>query len=92
MQAKQTVIKNKSGLHARPASDFVLLSKKFESKITIRNVDDNEAEAINAKSITMLLAESLSPGTNVEVAADGSDEAEAVEALVALIDSGFGEL
>lgn len=91
MHAKQTVIKNKSGLHARPASDFVLLSKKFESRVTIRNVDEN-GEAINAKSITMLLAESLSPGTRVEVAADGGDEAAAVEALTALIDSGFGEL
>lgn len=92
MQAKQTVVKNKTGLHARPASDFVLTAKKYESKVTIRNVDDKDAEAINAKSITLILAESFSPGTTVEVAANGSDEAEAVEALVNLIDSGFGEL
>ncbi len=90
MVTKQTSIINKTGLHARPASDFVLKAKGFESKITIRNLDEN-GEAVNAKSIVRLLAEGMGQGTRVEIAAEGPDEQQAVEALVALIETGFGE-
>ena len=89
MVNKQTTIINKTGLHARPASDFVAAATKFKSKITIRRIDsDKEA---NVKSIIFLLSLGLTQGTQVEVAASGDDEAEAVDTLVALIESGFGE-
>ncbi len=91
MYSKTTTIKNETGLHARPAHDFVNAAKKYSSKITIKNLDDAEAEAANAKSMVMILAEGIAKDTHVEVAADGSDEKEAVEELIALIDSGFGE-
>lgn len=90
MFSKKTTIINKSGLHARPASDFVINAKKFESKITIRNLDEN-SEPVNAKSIARILAEGIGCGTNVEVSADGPDEESAVNTLVALIETGFGE-
>ncbi len=89
MYSKKTTIQNSAGLHARPASDFIGLASKFKSKIVIRKVDDEE-EA-NAKSIVMLLALGLAQGEEVEVYAKGEDEVEAVDALVALIDSKFGE-
>lgn len=89
MYSKKTVIKNRTGLHARPASDFIGLASKYKSKIVIRKVDDEE-EA-NAKSIVMLLSLGLGQGEEVEIYAKGEDEVEAVDALVALIDSGFGE-
>lgn len=89
MVNKQTTIINKTGLHARPASDFVAAATKFKSKITIRRIDsDKEA---NVKSIIFLLSLGLTQGTKVEVAASGDDEVEAVDKLVALIESGFGE-
>lgn len=89
MVKKQTTIMNKTGLHARPASDFVAAATKFKSKITIKRIDsDKEA---NVKSIIFVLSLGLTRGTQVEVAASGEDEAEAVETLVALIESGFGE-
>lgn len=90
MYSKQTKVVNATGLHARPASDFVLAAKKYESKVTIRNVDE-DGEAVNAKSIVRLLAEGMGQGTTIEIAAEGSDEQEAVDALVELVESGFGE-
>lgn len=90
MVSKQTVIINKTGLHARPASEFVLKAKEFESTITIRNLDEN-GEAVSAKSVLRLLAEGMGQGTRVEITADGPDERQAVDALVALMETGFGE-
>ena len=89
MVSKQTTIINATGLHARPASAFVMEAKKYQSDITIKDV--NKDGAANAKSIMMILAAGLGTGTTVEVSCDGPDEAEALDALVALIDSGFGE-
>lgn len=86
----QTTIINATGLHARPASMFVAEAKKYESDVTIKNVDKDGAP-VNAKSIMMVLAAGLGTGTKIEVACDGADEQEALDALVALIDSGFGE-
>ena len=89
MVSKQTSIINATGLHARPASVFVTEAKKYQSNVTIKNVDKDSAP-VNAKSI-MILAAGLGTGTKVEVACDGADEQEALDALVALIESGFGE-
>ena len=82
MVSKQTKIINATGLHARPASVFVTEAKKYQCNVTIKN---------NAKSIMMILAAGLGTGTQIEIACDGEDEQAALDALVALIDSGFGE-
>lgn len=89
MYAKETVISNKTGLHARPASDFIACATKFKSRIFIKRVDSNE-EA-NAKSIIMLLSLALDTGTKIEISAEGEDETQAVDTLVALVESKFGE-
>lgn len=88
MVTKQVEFINKTGLHARPASDFVMLAKKYESKITICK---EGGEPVNAKSVVRLLAEGIGKGTKAELAAEGPDEAEAIEALADLVASGFGE-
>jgi phosphocarrier protein HPr len=90
MYQKATVIKNCSGLHARPASEFIACAKKYNSKIMIGRADDKEI--VNAKSIVLLLSLGLSQGDSVAISAIGEDEAEAVNALVELIDFGFGEM
>ena len=89
MYSKTTTIVNKTGLHARPASEFVKAATQFDSKVSIRRVGA-EDEA-NAKSIVFVLSLGLSKGTEVEVIARGDDEQAAVDSLVALIESGFGE-
>lgn len=86
MCSKQTVLMCEGGLHARPASDFVACAKTFSSSITIRNLDVPDRPAANAKSIMRVLAEGVSSGTRIEIAAEGGDEAEAVGALVSLLD------
>ena len=91
MYTKLTTVCNPTGLHARPATEFVTEAKKYKSKITIQNTQEPEEEAVNAKSVVLLLSLGLGRGTPVTLAAEGEDEKEAVEALAALIDSGFGE-
>ena len=90
MVSKQTSIINATGLHARPASLFVSEAKKHACNVTIKNVDKGTAP-VNAKSIMMILAAGLGTGAKVEIACDGPDEQAALDALIALVDSGFGE-
>lgn len=89
MCSKETTIRNESGLHARPASEFVKCANGFESKVLIGRA--NGDTPVNAKSIVMLLALALCKGTQVIIRADGPDEQLAVDTLAALIDSGFSE-
>lgn len=89
MYKKETVVINRSGLHARPASDFVDCACRFESKIKVSRADD--LDFVNAKSTVMLLTLGVGQGEGIIIQASGSDETEAVDALIALVDSGFGE-
>ena len=91
MYEKQTKIFNRSGLHARPASVFVENANKFESSIEIARVGDEE-NSVNAKSMVLLLTLGLCQGEEAVITATGADEKEAVNSLVDLIKSGFGEL
>ena len=88
MYKATTTIKNKTGLHARPASDFVRKARGFSSDITIGKVGE---EAVDAKSIVYLLSLGLGQGTEIEISAEGADEQLAVDTLIATIDEGFGE-
>lgn len=87
MKRKEVEIRNKLGLHARPASLVVKLAGKFESEIQLIKEDTE----INAKSILGVMMLAAGPGQRVTITADGSDEIEAVDALASLIESGFGE-
>ena len=91
MVSKVTRVINATGLHARPATEFVNKANTFSSKITIRNFSDESNKTVNAKSIVLLLTLGVCQGTDVEITAVGLDEVEAVESLVALINTGFGE-
>ena len=89
MYKRTAIVVNQSGLHARPASDFVQTASRFASEITIRRA--GKEEEANAKSIIFLLSMGISQGTEVEIEANGPDEQEAADTLAALIASGFGE-
>lgn len=92
MYQRKTTIGNPTGLHARPASDFIACASKFDAKITIKRTSDVDGdEEANAKSIVNLLALGLCQGEDVTITAKGEDEKQAVDALVELIDSKFGE-
>ncbi|GMA50669.1 HPr-like protein Crh [Alicyclobacillus contaminans] len=81
MYEKQVVVKLKQGLHARPAAEFVKLANSFRSQITVEKGD----KSVDAKSILGLMSLAVSPGLEVTIRANGSDEQEAVEALTALV-------
>ena len=91
MYKKTVTIINKRGLHARPVSDFVNMAAQFKSKITIRRLDEDD-DPVNAKSIAFVLSLGISKGVEVELAANGEDEQEAIDTLVGLINEGFGDL
>jgi phosphocarrier protein len=92
MYQQKTTVANPTGLHARTASDFIAMAKKFEAKIKIKRAEDTEGEEeANAKSIVHLLGLGICQGEDVIITADGSDEKAAVDALIGLIDSRFGE-
>lgn len=83
MVEKEVTVQNKTGLHARPAAMFVQKAGKFSSTITVIK---EEREA-NAKSIMSVMALGASQGSKVVIRAEGSDEEEAVTALVELVES-----
>ncbi|MDF2612396.1 MAG: crh [Clostridia bacterium] len=79
---KMTVeIVNPTGLHARPASDFVKRAIAFKSDVFL----ENGIKRMNAKSILGILAMGLSQGSQVDIITDGEDEEEALEALISYI-------
>jgi len=81
------VIKNKVGLHARPASVFVREASKFKSVITVIH---GNAHA-NAKSILNVLTLGANQGALISVRAEGDDAEAALQALKALNDSNYGD-
>ena len=80
-------IENKTGIHARPASQFVQKASSFKSKVQIKA----KGKTVDAKSILMIMSMGLVKGTEVTIVADGPDEADAVAALKQMIDDKFGE-
>lgn len=81
------VITNKIGLHARPATRFVQEAARFQAQIQVQYGE----KSANAKSILAVLKLGASQGATLLIRADGADAAAAVQALVSLIESKFGE-
>ena len=80
-------VRNKVGLHARPASLFVQTAKKFQSDIRVQH---GEREA-NAKSILTVLTLGANRGAVLTLRAEGTDAEDALAALTALVEENFGE-
>lgn len=87
MQEKTILITHEVGLHARPASLFVQTASKFASEIKV-SCEDKTA---NAKSILTVLTLGAHQGSEITITAEGPDAEEAVNALVDLVESNFGE-
>ena len=78
---KTLVIKNKQGLHARPAALFVQVANKFDSAITVKKDD----EIVNGKSIMGILILGAEKGTRIDIEADGEDAGRAISELTDLV-------
>ena len=87
MYSHEITVQNEVGLHARPATYFIQKANEFKSGIWV----EKEERRVNAKSLLGVLSLGIVKGTNIALIADGSDEKEAVDALVSLIQNNFGE-
>lgn len=87
MTSRTVTVTNTLGLHARAAARFVHLASRFESQIRV----GRDTKVMDGKSIMGILLLAAARGSALMISADGTDEAAAVEALVQLVESGFGE-
>lgn len=87
MISKDFTINNKLGLHARPSAQLTQVAGRYESEVFIAK----NGRRVNAKSIMGVMMLAAGPGSTVTVDAEGPDEQQALEAIGALIASGFGE-
>ncbi len=84
---RTVVISNKRGLHARAAAKFVMVAERFDFSIEVIR----DGQSVPARSIMGLMMLGAGKGAAIELCADGWDAKEALDALVALIESGFDE-
>jgi phosphocarrier protein len=83
MFTQDYVMKNQTGLHARPASLFVKAANTFQSSIKVRKGD----EEVDARSIISILTLGAGLGERITIEATGADENEAVQSLIDLMDT-----
>jgi phosphocarrier protein HPr len=87
MQSRQVTVRNQLGMHARAAARFVHAAGAFSSQIRV----GRGARTVDGKSIMGILLLAAARGSVVTITADGPDEADALDALCGLVESGFGE-
>ncbi len=87
MTTKKVTIKNRAGIHARPAALIVNTANQYDSEIYLEKDDMR----INGKSIMGIITLGAGYNSDIAVIADGDDEDEAVEAITALFENRFEE-
>ena len=87
MTAQAVTVVNQLGMHARAAAKFVHLATRFEARVRVAR----DRREMDGKSIMGILLLAAPRGSIITISADGADERDAVDALVALVQSGFGE-
>jgi phosphocarrier protein len=87
MTERVMIVKNKLGLHARPAATFVREAARFKSNVVVVK----EGLEVNGKSVMGLMLLAAESGSKLSIKADGPDEAQALDALQKLFDGKFGE-
>jgi phosphocarrier protein FPr len=81
------VVKNRLGLHARPAARFVTMANRFKAEISV----SKNGRQVSAKSINQVATLGVRQGDEILVTAAGSDAGEALAAIQALADDNFGD-
>ncbi|WP_412062966.1 HPr family phosphocarrier protein [Rubrivirga sp. IMCC45206] len=87
MITREVTVRNKAGVHTRPASMIVREASRFSSEFFIRK----DGYEINGKSIIGVMTLAAEQGASLDLLFEGPDEAEAADALEALFERGFGE-
>ena len=84
------MVRNPTGLHARPAALFVRTAGQFGSKVTVSNPAAGKGP-VDAKSILSVLTLGVSSGTEIEVTAEGDDAEAAIAGIREAVEAGLGE-
>jgi phosphocarrier protein len=84
---RTVTIRNRLGLHARPAADFVKLAAAYSADIWVVRGDLE----VNGKSIMGVMMLAAEAGASISIRASGGDAVAALDALAALVDAGFNE-
>ena len=87
MTSQAVTVVNQLGMHARAAAKFVHLATQYEAHVKVAR----EEREMDGKSIMGILLLAAARGSTITISGEGSDERDAVAALVALVASGFGE-
>ena len=87
MLSREVKITNTIGLHARPATFFIQKANSYKSSIWV----EKDSHRVNAKSLLGVLSLGISKGMAINLIADDQDEADALDGLVELINTGFAE-
>jgi len=87
MIERTVTIKNRTGLHTRPAAMLVKVAAKYQSEFFIRK----DSFEINGKSIIGVMTLAAEQGAMLVFRFEGPDEQEAADAVIALVDRGFDE-
>ena len=87
MLTREVTVRNRAGVHTRPASMIVREAARFDADFYIKK----DGYEINGKSIIGVMTLAAEQGATLELQFEGSDEAEAADALEALFENGFGE-
>ncbi|MCI9527526.1 MAG: HPr family phosphocarrier protein [Lachnospiraceae bacterium] len=87
MVSQKVTIKNPTGLHLRPAGILCKEAVKYQALITF----NFKGGTANAKSVLSVLGACIKSGDTIEFVCDGEDEDEALQAVVAAVESGLGE-
>ncbi|MBR1614124.1 MAG: HPr family phosphocarrier protein [Treponema sp.] len=87
MTEKTLTVKNRAGIHARPAALIAQTANKFSSEITI----EKDSTTVNAKSIMGVITMAAGYNTVLVLRAEGPDEKQAVESIFDLFESKFDE-
>ncbi|MBI3402723.1 MAG: HPr family phosphocarrier protein [Acidobacteria bacterium] len=87
MTSQEVTVVNQLGMHARAAAKFVHVATRFDARVRVAR----DGREMDGKSIMGILLLAAARGSTITISADGADEQEALRALVALVESGFGE-
>jgi len=87
MIEREVTVRNRAGIHTRPASMIVRTASKFDADVFLQR-DNYE---INGKSVIGVMTLAAEQGATLTLVVEGSDEEEAAHALEELFDDGFGE-
>ncbi len=88
MVSKKILIKNESGLHARPASILAKEASQCKCEVII----NTDTKRVVVKSVLNIMSAVIKKGAEIELVCDGEDEVASLQKLSQLIEDGFGEI